>query len=307
MADQEDFDIDIYGDDLDSPQDHSSSTVAAAKNVNLPLDPGSSRPSGEVVKAQMPFQSQSSEQLTGASESRVDLASVISVAQDVPDDRPVETNATSALLIHEMEWWLSDEDIRNFDSSGQGQADIKDITFSEHKVNGKSKGIAFVEFWSLQGATATKHAVENHPPIGGKKLTVNFCATSSNPFRTLPKDPPSKGIGRGSSSNGYNANTNYGNRGNYSGGQTNFAGRGNYGANRGATMGYNMLANTNMNPMMSGMMQNMMPGMNMGRGAVNFRGNIPQRGTMSNRGGSMGGAMAYGQGYGGKPCTFLLC
>ncbi len=56
------------------------------------------------------------------------------------DDRPLDPGATSALLISELNWWNTDDDIRGWIREANCEHELKDITFSEHKVNGKSKG-----------------------------------------------------------------------------------------------------------------------------------------------------------------------
>lgn len=56
------------------------------------------------------------------------------------DDRPVDPAATSALMVSELSWWTTDDDIRGWLRKADGETDIKEMTFSEHKVNGKSKG-----------------------------------------------------------------------------------------------------------------------------------------------------------------------
>lgn len=56
------------------------------------------------------------------------------------DDRPIDPGATTALLISELNWWNTDDDVRGWVNQAQVEDELKDITFSEHKVNGKSKG-----------------------------------------------------------------------------------------------------------------------------------------------------------------------
>lgn len=56
------------------------------------------------------------------------------------DDRLVDPGATTAILISELHWWNTDDDVRGWVNQAQVEDELKDITFSEHKVNGKSKG-----------------------------------------------------------------------------------------------------------------------------------------------------------------------
>ena len=56
------------------------------------------------------------------------------------DDRPIDPGATTALLISDLHWWNTDDDIRGWVNQAQVEDELKEITFSEHKVNGKSKG-----------------------------------------------------------------------------------------------------------------------------------------------------------------------
>lgn len=65
--------------------------------------------------------------------------------KDGSDDRFVDHGATTALFISELHWWVTDDDVRGWANQSQCEDELEDITFSEHKVNGKSKGWVF--FW----------------------------------------------------------------------------------------------------------------------------------------------------------------
>ncbi len=56
-----------------------------------------------------------------------------------PDDRPIDNGATSAVIISDLHWWSTDDDIRGWANQARCEDELKEITFSEHKVNGKSK------------------------------------------------------------------------------------------------------------------------------------------------------------------------
>lgn len=56
------------------------------------------------------------------------------------DDRPTDDAATKALLVSDLFWWTTDDDVRGWAAQAGCEDELKDVTFSEHKVNGKSKG-----------------------------------------------------------------------------------------------------------------------------------------------------------------------
>lgn len=55
----------------------------------------------------------------------------------------IDPSATTALMVSELNWWTTDDDIRGWLRQGGCEDGIKDMTFSEHKVNGKSKGYVY--------------------------------------------------------------------------------------------------------------------------------------------------------------------
>jgi len=245
------------------------------------------------------------------------------------DDRPVDPGATSCLQISDLNWWTTDDDIRGWVAQASCEDELKDITFSEHKVNGKSKGSvhvtlvthewlfvfaninhsqAYLEFSSQQAATAAKHQIEQAgsegagAQPGGKKHTVIYSSPSSNPFRTLPKDATGRGKDTPSSRGG--ATNNFNDRGGGGGG---FRGRGGFNP-RGGGGGFNRnFGGGNMGGGGGGFHNN-----NMGGGGGGFGGNMGAAGgfgfnnnmgggggNFGFRGGMMGGNMGPGMRGGG--------
>jgi hypothetical protein len=56
------------------------------------------------------------------------------------DDRPTDPGATLAVMISDLHWWTTEDDVRGWANQADCEGELKDVTFSEHKVNGKSKG-----------------------------------------------------------------------------------------------------------------------------------------------------------------------
>ena len=76
----------------------------------------------------------------GYSDSPAVGSSNSSKRDDTADERPIDNGATSALLVSELHWYTTEDDIRGWINQAGCEDELKEITFSEHKVNGKSKG-----------------------------------------------------------------------------------------------------------------------------------------------------------------------
>ncbi|KAL8722236.1 MAG: hypothetical protein Q9225_001223 [Loekoesia sp. 1 TL-2023] len=208
------------------------------------------------------------------------------------DDRYSDPAATTALFISDLHWWVTDDDIRGWANQSHCEDELEDVTFNEHKVNGKSKGQAYVLFKSPQAATATKQKIESFGDGQqySKRFTVTYTNPFTNPFRTLPKDGPA----RNNNSNMNRSGQGFGGSGSMPGQQT---GYNSYRGGRGG--GYNNRGNMNgmsnynrggfQQPMNSGFQSSPMGGFQ-GMGGMQPYGGFPNRGGMMGnmRGGSMG-------------------
>ncbi|KAH8587568.1 hypothetical protein B0O99DRAFT_601527 [Bisporella sp. PMI_857] len=310
MADEE-FDIDIYGDSVadDGPfkkdeegdvkiegiETVTETTGDAVTNGENGIKPEEEDEDYVDIKVG-PTDQESTQQIKSTDDSGHNTLSIPKQApqqqgvkrKEGAEERPIDPGATTALLVSDLHWWNTDDDLRGWVNQAQVEDELKEITFSEHKVNGKSKGQAYVEFTSQGAATAAKHKIDEfgQGQQYTKKFTVVYTNPNVNPFRTLPKDAPARAGKDGA--NGRAASAGYNNdRGGQNGG---------FGGNfRGRTPGYN--ANRgNMNNNMNNFNNRNFSGPAMGNmGAFNqsmggFPGN-PMGGQFNggfNRGGMMG-------------------
>jgi hypothetical protein len=144
----------------------------------------------------------------------------------------------------------------------------------------------YLEFYSPQAATAAKHHIDglaNAQPSTRKHTTIYTSATN-NPFKTLPKDAPTRGRDeRPVRGGGYNS----GSRGEYNSGFRSGRGRG---FDRGGYGQYN--SNRNFSPPMNTGYNN--------QNNMNFQNNMGMNGGFgggfNNRGNMMGGGMRGGMG-----------
>lgn len=165
MASEEDnFDIDIYGDGdehgLDAGPD-SAGNVIGGDGAN-DIDPNTPEPHPNYEDPStkpVPTSEPAHEPDQIPNDSAQKIASTGGPGPDLPplpkqapqtqglkregsavDERAVDPGATSALLVSDLDWWITDDDIRGWANQCRCEDELEEVTFSEHKVNGKSKG-----------------------------------------------------------------------------------------------------------------------------------------------------------------------
>ncbi|KAF7375249.1 RRM domain-containing protein [Mycena sanguinolenta] len=83
-------------------------------------------------------------------------------------------SVNDALYIGDLQWWTTDEDLRQVALN----------------VNGKSKGIAYVECGDYDNAMTLKTWFDNNDFQNRRAAATLTSSAQGNPFRTLPKEPP---------------------------------------------------------------------------------------------------------------------
>lgn len=128
--DEDNFDIDIYG---DIGADEASHGYRADET-----DQANSR-RGSTVN----YQNGDTSQIQSAVSSgfpQQQSQPVVKKEEQENHSVDIEPDATMAIFISELNWWTTDDDIRGWVNETGHEDDLKGITFSEYKVNGKSKG-----------------------------------------------------------------------------------------------------------------------------------------------------------------------
>ena len=328
-ADDDTFDIDIYGDDAqeeqpnqplapeddlyggdddyeynfdgngqtkDSTQDSAPSNEVTAQSTDPSKEhqsetqPTASSPAQQGVKRKAPDDGPEPNHRPHSSAS-------------INSNRTIDAGATAALKLNDLHWWTTEDDLRSFCARAEVESDLREISFGEHKINGKSRGEAYLEFASAAAASAVKQEIEKKEPSKDGKSEpkranhfVVYYSPLSNPFKgrdsgaasrrdTTPQQQQQQqqhnGRGGGAPYNSFNnrGGPGYGGRG--GGGGFHRGGGGGY--NRGG--GYQ----NNMNPQMNA--QGGGWGMGMGMGVGGGFSNNPMM-NMSPMG--MGMGMGYG-------------
>lgn len=166
MADEDNFDIDIYGDDTSPDYAQDNGEAKPNNNADIMTDGTyeQSQPANGTVKQEQDISvklesGDEAEHTNGApSNETQQIASTGGSAhnqlqppkqapiqqgtkrKEGADDRPLDPGATSALLISDLHWWTNEDDVRGWANQSGCEDELIDVTFNEHKVNGKSKG-----------------------------------------------------------------------------------------------------------------------------------------------------------------------
>ena len=140
MADDDNFDIDIYGEDGppegNEKQENTSGFVDSQTQDEITGD------------GMIPHHEDHNEEQEVATQTSIEPQETDQGQQspfrppnaNANTQAPLDSDATSCLIITEMQWWTNDDDIRGWTNKCGHEDDLKDITFAEYKINGKSRG-----------------------------------------------------------------------------------------------------------------------------------------------------------------------
>ncbi|EIE77730.1 hypothetical protein RO3G_02434 [Rhizopus delemar RA 99-880] len=74
--------------------------------------------------------------------------------------RGISNQPTSSIYLGELHWYTTDKDIKSLLEKANLIDHLKELTFFEYKMNGKSKGIVFLEFDNEEYASHAKDIFE---------------------------------------------------------------------------------------------------------------------------------------------------
>jgi hypothetical protein len=163
MASEEDnFDIDIYGDG--ETEGHDGDYKQDDNDINLDgSNDGGQNEQGSIKAEDISTATSTVNGDTQYNESAVTTLPSTQSRQSTPtpqqgikrkessDDRPIDPGSTTAIMISDLHWWTTEDDVRGWANQADCEYELRDVTFSEHKVNGKSKGYAegmFILEWT---------------------------------------------------------------------------------------------------------------------------------------------------------------
>lgn len=152
---EEDFEIDVYGDAEGGQDQQDQTNDQAAEEYNQADNQANNQEQPEQHEQHLEENHEMQEgdqngsaeyddygmdgQNDGQQASASDHPQGVKRKQE-DDERPIDQNATNAVLLSDMQWWDNEDQIREWMQAAECEDELKDITFSEHKVNGKSKG-----------------------------------------------------------------------------------------------------------------------------------------------------------------------
>lgn len=147
MADDDNFDIDIYGED-DQGAVSQTQTLDAAPTSAADGAAGdgdySAQEHDETTYNQsqpLPLATHGTDPQYADQTSGMNLDGHAEPSFETPDySYEPDPDATPAIIISDLQWWITDDDIRGWANHCRVEHTLQEITFSEHKVNGKCKG-----------------------------------------------------------------------------------------------------------------------------------------------------------------------
>lgn len=162
-SDEDNFDIDIYGDGGGDGGEESQEEGQQSRTVSNESNEADETTDTKMSENHNDYQEGDQgddEQYHPAPDTSLPKPPIPAATgikrKDGPDDRPVDPGATNALLIGELSWWTTDDEIRGWANEAGAEDELKELTFHEQKVNGKSKGQVYLLFESSQASTSTK-------------------------------------------------------------------------------------------------------------------------------------------------------
>lgn len=145
---EEDYEIDVYGDAQDDGQEQHAGAEDYGDNTHMDGAPESGDTGHEAQNGNGNGNDNGGHNIDQSASGSSAPQQGVKRKSEL-DDRAVDPSATAALLISELQWWNTEDEVRNWVHDADCEDELVEITFSEHKVNGKSKGCDTSTFFTV--------------------------------------------------------------------------------------------------------------------------------------------------------------
>ena len=138
MAD-EDFEIDIYGDTANEHDNETQAPTGDHQDESHAYNDDTAPPAQD-TNGDQHYEEEGASREQDSRSNDAPQQGVKRKSESEIDDRPVDPNATPALMLSDLNWWTTDDGVRAYTREVGCEDELKEVTFSEHRVNGRSKG-----------------------------------------------------------------------------------------------------------------------------------------------------------------------
>lgn len=161
--------------------------------IEQPKQPQSVASAPEVEVASKPVEIKKETKVSSAikSEDTINSPSTAKPFLEASPKSQVKSLQGASLAIHviNLPWWTSEDDLRSRLSTYVSPKDIAHVVFQEYKVNGKSRGVAYIEFKELSASAKAREALDNQI-FEDRHCSTCYTQVTPTPFQRIHNPNP---------------------------------------------------------------------------------------------------------------------